>query len=381
LPSELFERLFVPIELLEGFSDGAWLQALLDVERALAAAEARAGLIPEDAAQAIAEACRAEQFDAPAIADAGRRPGNPVEPLVRALRDAVGGDAAEHVHHGATSQDILDTAAMLVSRAALGVILESLDRLCGECARLAAAHRSTPMIGRTLLQQALPTTFGLKAAGWLLGLLEARQALLRIRAERLAVQLGGAAGTLAGLEQQGPEVAGLLAQELGLAEPPAPWHTNRARIAELGSALGIAAGAAAKVGLDIGLLSQNEVGEVSEAEGGASSTMPHKRNPIGSVLAVACARQAQAQAGVLLGSLAQEHERAFGAWHAEWVGLTGALCYSGGAVDAAGRAVTGLEVHEDRMRANLEASGLGSDVGSAEALVDRALAAYAEAAG
>jgi len=189
----LFERLFVPIELLEGFSDGAWLQALLDVERALAAAEARAGLIPEDAAQAIAEACRAEQFDAPAIADAGRRPGNPVEPLVRALRDAVGGDAAEHVHHGATSQDILDTAAMLVSRAALGVILESLDRLCGECARLAAAHRSTPMIGRTLLQQALPTTFGLKAAGWLLGLLEARQALLRIRAERLAVQLGGAA--------------------------------------------------------------------------------------------------------------------------------------------------------------------------------------------
>jgi 3-carboxy-cis,cis-muconate cycloisomerase len=375
----MFERLFVPMELREGFSDTAWLQALLDVERALAAAEARVGLIPEDAAQAIAEACRAERFDAPAIADAGRGPGNPVEPLVRALREAVGGDAAEHVHHGATSQDILDTASMLVSRATLGVILESLDQLCSECARVAAAHRSTPMIGRTLLQQALPTTFGLKVAGWLLGLLEAREALLRIRAERLAVQLGGAAGTLAGLEQQGPEVAGLLAQELGLAEPPTPWHTNRVRIAELGTALGIAAGAAAKVGLDIGLLSQNEVGEVSEAEGGVSSTMPHKRNPIGSVLALACARQAQAQAGVLLGSLAQEHERAFGAWHAEWVGLTGALCYSGGAVDAARRAVTGLEVHEDRMRANLEASGLGSDVGSAEALVDRALAAYREA--
>ena len=367
------------MELLEGFSDGAWLQALLDVERALAAAQARAGLIPADAAEAIAEACRAERFDAPAIAAAGRGPGNPVEPLVRALREAVGGNAAEHVHHGATSQDILDTAAMLVSRAALGVILESLDQLCGECAHLAAAHRSTPMIARTLLQQAVPTTFGLKVAGWLLGLAESRQALLRIRAERLAVQLGGAAGTLAGLKQQGPEVAGLLAQELGLVEPPAPWHTNRARIAELGSALGIAAGAAAKVGLDIGLLSQNEVGEVSEAEGGSSSTMPHKRNPIGSVLAVACARQAQAQAGVLLGSLAQEHERAFGAWHAEWLGLTGALCYSGGAVDAAGRAVAGLDVHEDRMRANLEASGLGSDIGSAEALVDRALAAYAEA--
>jgi 3-carboxy-cis,cis-muconate cycloisomerase len=148
------------------------------------------------------------------------------------------------------------------------------------------------------------------------------------------------------------------------------------RIAELGSALGIAAGAAAKIGLDIGLLSQNEVGEVSEAEGGASSSMPHKRNPVASVLAVASARQAQAQASVLVGSLDQEHERAFGAWHAEWPALVGALAYSGGAVDAARRAVTGLEVHEDRMRANLEASGLGSDVGSAETLVDRALAAY-----
>jgi 3-carboxy-cis,cis-muconate cycloisomerase len=381
LPSELFERLFVSAELLEGFSDEAWLQAMLDVERALAAAEARVGLIPEEAARAIGEACRAERFEAAAIGDAARAPGNPVEPLVRALREEVGGDAAAHVHHAATSQDILDTAAMLVSKAALGVILDSLQALCEECARHAEAHRATPMIGRTLLQQALPTTFGLKVAGWLLGLLEARQVLLRIRAERLAVQLGGAAGTLAGLDGQGPEVARLLADELGLAEPAAPWHTNRVRIAELGSALGIAAGAAAKIGLDVGLLSQNEVGEVAEAEGGSSSAMPHKRNPVGCVLAVACARQAQAQAGVLLGSLAQEHERAFGAWHAEWTALTGALGYSGGAVEAARRAVTGLEVHEDRMRANLEASGLGSDVGSAEALVDRALAAYAEAAG
>ena len=370
----MFERLFVPEELREGFSDGAWLQAMLDVERALAAAEARAGLIPEDAARAIAEACRADRFDPAAIGEAARSPGNPVEPLVRAVREVVGGDAAQYVHHNATSQDILDTASMLVARRAVGMILESLEGLCGECARLAEAHRATPMIGRTLLQQALPTTFGLKSAGWLLGVLEARELLLRIREERLAVQLGGPAGTT------GSQLAKLLSEELGLAEPVAPWHTNRVRIAELGCALGIAAGAAAKIGLDIGLLSQNEVDEVSEAEGGASSAMPHKRNPIGSVLAVACARQAQAQAGVLLGSMVQEHERALGAWHAEWPALVGALSYAGGAADAALRAVTGLDVHQDRMRANLEASGLGSDVGSAEAHVDRALAAYREVA-
>ena len=370
MPSELFERLFVPAELLEGFSDGAWLQAMLDFERALAAAEARAGVIPEGAARAIGDACRAERFDAAAIADASRSPGNPVEPLVRALRDAVGGDAAEHVHRGATTQDVLDTATMLVSRTALGLILDSLDAVCGDCARLAEAHRATPMIGRTLLQQALPTTFGLKAAGWLLGLLEARDLLVHVRDERLAAQLGGPAGT------QDPELARLLAEELGLAEAVAPWHTNRVRIAELGSALATAAGAAAKVGLDIGLLSQNEVGEVSEAERGVSSAMPHKGNPIASVLAVACARQAQAQAAPLFGSLTQEHERAFGAWHAEWPALIAALGYTGGAVDAARRAVSGLQVHEDRMRANLDASALGSDVGSAEALVDRALAAY-----
>ena len=360
----------MPAPLREALSDEAWLQALLDVERALAAVNGRVGVIPEEAARAIGEACRADRFDPAAIADEGRAPGNPVEPLVRALREAVGGDAAEHVHRGATSQDILDTAAMLVSREALGAILASLDDVAAACAGLVEAHRSTPMVARTLLQQAAPTTFGLKAAGWLLGVLAARTDLGFVRDERLAVQLGGPAGTL------DPGPAGLLAQELGLQEPVAPWHTNRTRVAELGAALGIAAGAAAKVGLDIGLLSQNEIGEVAEAEGGASSAMPHKRNPVGSLLAVACARQAQAQVAVLAGSLVQEHERAFGAWHAEWPALVGALAYAGGAVNGARRAVEGLEVHADRMRENLKASGLGTDVGSAEALVDRALREY-----
>jgi 3-carboxy-cis,cis-muconate cycloisomerase len=255
----------------------------------------------------------------------------------------------------------------------VGAIIASLDAVTAACAGLAEAHRSTPMIGRTLLQQAAPTTFGLKAAGWLLGVLSARMDLGFARQECLAVQLGGPVGTL------DPELAKLLAEELGLAAPVVPWHTNRVRIAELGAALGITAGAAAKIGLDIGLLSQNEVGEVAEAEGGASSAMPHKSNSIGSLLAVACARQTQAQTAVLAGSLVQEHERAFGAWHAEWPALVGALGYTGGAVEGARRALDGLEVHEDRMRANLEASGLGGELGSAQALVDAALAQYREA--
>jgi 3-carboxy-cis,cis-muconate cycloisomerase len=371
----MFDRIFVPAPVREALSDEAWLQAMLDVESALAAAEARAGVIPAEAARAIADACNAERFDAAEIGDAGRAPGNPVEPLVRALREAVG-DAADHVHRGATSQDVLDTAAMLVSRRALDLILETLAGVAEETARLAEAHRASPMAGRTLLQQAVPTTFGLKAAGWLGGVLEATRGLRRIREERLAVQFGGAAGTLTALGDAGPEVARLLAEELGLRES-VPWHTNRVRIAELGAALGVAAGAAAKVGLDVTLMSQTEVGEVAEAEGGRSSAMPHKRNSIGSVLAVACARQVNGHVSVLLAAMPQEHERAAGAWHAEWPALSGALAYTAGAADGARRALAGLEVDPGRMRANLEpATDPTEDVRSAEQLVDRALSAY-----
>jgi 3-carboxy-cis,cis-muconate cycloisomerase len=353
----MFERIFVPAEFSDAVSDRAWLQAMLDVERALAAAEARANVIPADAAEAIAAACSAGRFDPVELAEQGRAPGNPVEPLVHALTGAVEGEAAGYVHWGATSQDILDTAAMLVARNALDLLLAALAEVAGECARLAAAHRSTPMAGRTLLQQAVPTTFGLKAAGWLLGVLEARRGVARIREERLAVQLGGAAGTLAALGEAGPEVVRLLAEELDLREPIAPWHTNRVRVAELGASLAIAAGAVAKIGLDVALLGQTEVGEAVESGGGASSTMPQKQNPVGSALAVACARQVQAHAAVLLAALPQEHERALGAWHSEWPALSGALAFAGGAADAARRALRGLEVHEERMRANLERTG------------------------
>jgi 3-carboxy-cis,cis-muconate cycloisomerase len=415
----VFDRIFVSEELLDAVSDRAWLQALLDAERALAAAEARAGVIPADAADAIAVACHADRFDPAELAERARRAGNPVEPLVHALTEAVEDDAARYVHWGATSQDILDTAAMLVSRVALDLILERLVGVATQCARLADAHRSTPMAGRTLLQQAVPTTFGLKAAGWLIGVLDARRALVRAR-ETLAVQLGGAAGTLAPLGEHGLEVAGFFAEELALQEPVAPWHTNRVRVAELAAALAVAAGVVAKIGLDLALMSQAEVGEVAEAEGGASSTMPQKRNPVGSALAIACARHVNAHASTLIAALPQEHERAVGAWHSEWPALTAALAFTGGAAEAALRALDGLEVDAERMRANIELSGdavmaeqasfllaerLGrreayelvaraagsgrplaeeldldleptSYLGSAEAFVDRALAAY-----
>jgi 3-carboxy-cis,cis-muconate cycloisomerase len=352
-----FSAIFVSQELREAVSDRAWLQGMLDAERALARAGAAVGLVPHMAATKISEACRAELFDAARLAEDGRRVGNPAEPLVRELRAAVGDEAADFVHLGATSQDIVDTAAMLVSHRTVGHVLTELDRLADGCAGLARAHRSTPMTARTLLQQAVPTTFGLKSAGWLVAVTDARRRLAAVRDKRLAVQLGGAAGTLAAMGDRALEVVHLFAQELDLAEPPLPWHANRQRVAELGAALGIAAGAAAKIGGDLVLLAQNEVAEVAESSGGGSSTMPQKRNPVRSTLAVACARLATAHAAVLLGDLAHEHERGVGGWHAEWEALSGALAFAGGAIEAAADAVTGLEVDDERMRVNLEASG------------------------
>ena len=352
-----FAAILVPDELIEAVSDGAWLAALLEAERALATAGAAAGAIPASAAEAIAGRCRPELFDPARLAEAGRSAANPVEPLVRELADAVGGDAAAYVHRGATSQDIMDSAAMLVSRRALRIARVSLDAATARCAELAREHRSTPMAARTLLQQAVPTTFGLKCAGWLVALLDARASLERIERERLAAQLGGAGGTLAALGDRGTEVARLFAGELGLAEPGLPWHADRQRIAELGSALATAAGAAAKIAGDVVLLSQTEVAEVRESAGGASSTMPQKRNPAASVRAVACARQARGHAAVLLAATEGEHERAAGAWQSEWAALSGALACAGGALANIAEALAGLQVDPARMRDNLDLTG------------------------
>ena len=357
MPSDgLFDSLFVPGPLRAAIGDEAWLQAMLDAERALAAAGARAGIVPPEAAAAIAEACRAERFSPERIGEEGRLVANPAEPLVRALRGEVGEQHGRHVHRGATSQDIVDTAATLVSRAALDLILADVNALSAGCARLAREHRRTLLPARTLLQQALPTTLALKAAGWLVGVLEARRLLVHVRRERLAPQLGGAAGTLASLGEHGGAVAAAFAQELGLPEPVLPWHANRVRVAELAAALDIAAGAAAKIALDVVLLAQTEVGEASERAGegrGASSTMPHKRNPAGATVALACARHAHASASLLVGGLAQEHERAVGAWQAEWVALTRTLGAAGGGIASTREVVEGLELRPGRMRSNI----------------------------
>jgi 3-carboxy-cis,cis-muconate cycloisomerase len=386
-----FGPLFVPEPLRKAVADEAWLEAMLEVERALANAEAAAGVVPADAAAAIAEACVPGLFDIDALSEEGHSPGNPVEPLVRALRTQVGGDAARWVHFGATSQDVLDSAAMLVARKALRSIREQVDGVAAACARLAEAYRDTPMAGRTLLQQAVPTTFGLKAAGWLDGVVEARASLTAVV---LPAQLGGAAGTLAPLGEQGVEVLRLFAEELELAEPTVPWHAQRAPIRRLAGALAGTAAASAKIGLDVVLLAQTELGEVSEGSGGASSTMPNKRNPVQAVLARACARGVRAQVAVLV---AGEHEleRAAGAWQAEWGALSEALALTGGASAAIRECLDGLEVHTDRMRANMTPdllaerdafleSGVISRadddyLGSATAFVDRALARYRSA--
>jgi 3-carboxy-cis,cis-muconate cycloisomerase len=374
----LLAAIAAPPELREATSDRAWLEALLAAEKALATAEAMAGVIPPAAAAAIAEQCDPESFDFDELARAGRSGGNLVQPLVQALRTRVGDDASAYVHWGATSQDVMDTAAMLVARRGLRLVVAELERVSAACAALAEAHRSTPMAARTLLQQAVPTTFGLKAAGWLGGVSEATHGVVRVLSERLAVQLGGAAGTLASLGDDGTEVVTLFAAQLELPEPDLPWQTNRVRFAEIGAALAIAAGAVAKVALDVALLSQTEVREGAERAAGGSSAMPQKQNPTASTLALACARHATADAAVLIAALPQEHERAVGAWHSEWDALVNVLAYAGGAAACVAEVVEGLDVDVERMAANLRLTD-GAIVSERLALVLAARLGRAEA--
>ncbi len=355
------DRLFAPIfstdEVLAATGDAAWLRALLDAEAALAGAEADCGVIPGPAAETIAAACpRAGRFDPAALGRAARRDGNPVIPLVAALRAAVPRSAASWVHWGATSQDMLDTAAMLVAGRALAPIDTALGRTAEGCAGLARAHADLVMAGRTLLQQALPISFGLKAAGWLAGVDDARSDL-RLARSRLAVQLGGAAGTLAALGGAGPAVLRAFARRLDLSEPVLPWHTARQRVSGLAGALGTVAGTAAKICTDVVLLAQNEIGEVTEAAFGGSSALPHKRNPAAAVSVLAACRRALALVPVLQAALVAEHERAVGGWQAEWESLSQLLALAGGAAAGVAQVVAGLEIRPAAMAANLAASG------------------------
>lgn len=357
--SELFGPTVSTDALLAATGDQAWLAALLEAEAALAGAEAEAGIVPADAAAAITAACGADRFDVAAIGREARGGGNPVIPLVAALRRAVGDEHGRWVHWGATSQDVMDTAAMLVASRATALIARHLADLGDGCAALADRYRDTPMVGRTLLQPALPITFGLKAAGWLSGVDDAADGLEQARSA-LAVQLGGAAGTLASLGDHGPGVVERFAARLGLGAPRLPWHTARQRTAALAGSLGVVAGTAAKISGDVGLLAQAEIGEAREpaAPGrGGSSTLPQKRNPVGAAAVDAAARRALALVPVLQAGLVAEHERPVGAWQAEWEPLAELLALAGGATARTAETVTGLEVDTDAMAANLAATG------------------------
>ena len=357
-PSGLFSGLFARGPVAAQVSDQALLQAMVDVELALVRALVRAGVAPVEAERDLDAVADAGALDLAALGRSTAEKGTPVPALVGALRDRLGDSpAATVLHSGATSQDIVDTAIMLVARRALEPLLSDLAGASELCAGLAAAHRSSLQAGRTLLQQAVPLTFGLKAAGWMTALDESWGELDRVRTRELAVQLGGAVGTLSSLGKHGLEVASSLAAQLELVEPQVPWHTIRVRPARLASALGIALGAMAKVARDAVLLAQTEVDELSEGGGdgrGGSSTMPHKRNPVGAVAVLACAERGPGLVATILGAMVQEHERAAGAWQAEWEPLLELLRLTGSAAAALRDVLAGLKVHADRMRANLD---------------------------
>ncbi|WP_426566162.1 lyase family protein [Angustibacter sp. McL0619] len=336
--------------------DRALLRAMLDVEAALTGAVADCGLAPTSAAAAVAAACAdPSRLDLGDLAAGTLRAGNPVVPLMRALEAAVEPAARAWVHPGATSQDVLDTAlVLLVARASRPLV--GAARAAGVAtARLADAHRDTVCVGRTLGQQASPTVFGLTAAGWL-GQLDTALARWLLVADRLPAQLGGAVGTRAFYGTDGEAVAARFAQRLGLSAGP-PWHTDRQPVLDIAAGLGALVAACGKVATDVLLLAQTEVGEVAEASGGGSSAMPHKQNPVASVLVVAAARRSPALVGSLFGSAVHEQQRATGAWHAEWEPLLDLVRLAVGTCRRTADLLEGLEVFGDRMAAHLDDGG------------------------
>jgi 3-carboxy-cis,cis-muconate cycloisomerase len=352
----LIDYLATTDALSEVFSDRAVLQAMLDFEAALAAAEARLGIIPQRAADVIRAVARAERFDAEAIAREGRSHATASIPLVRALTVYVtekDPDSARFVHWGATSQDVADTALVLLLKRAEPILARDHERLETAVRKLSDRHANTVMLGRTLLQPAPPITFGLKAAGWAAALASGWGRVRQSFAESHVIQFGGASGTLAALGDRGLDVAQALAGELDLDTPPAPWHTNPDRLSALVAACGIYTGTLGKIAGDIALLMQDEVGEASEP-GGGSSAMPHKRNPAGCAVAIAAAARVPGLVAAFLTGMAQEHERGAGGWQAEWPTLAATVQSTGAALASLADAVGGLDIYPERMRQNIE---------------------------
>jgi 3-carboxy-cis,cis-muconate cycloisomerase len=359
----LFGPLFSSAAMRAVVDDKARLQRMLDVEAALARAEAGAGVIPAKAAEPIAQACKAERFDLAKIAEDAVTAGNVAIPLVKMLTAEVAKkdkEAAGYVHWGATSQDIIDTALVLELRDAIDALVADLDRAIHFFTDKAKQHRQTPTVARTWMQQALPMPFGLKLAGYAAALFRAQERLMGLLDSAMVLQFGGAAGTLAALGDKGLDVTERLGKELRLHVPPAPWHSHRDRLAEVASALATLATTCGKIARDISLLMQTEVGEAfepAEAGRGGSSSMPHKRNPTAAAAALACATMAPQLAATIFAAQVQEHERALGGWQAEWPTFPALLLVTSGALGAIVDIAKGLEVDSDKMRANLDATG------------------------
>jgi 3-carboxy-cis,cis-muconate cycloisomerase len=356
----LYHELFCYEELERLFSDESCVKSLLRFEAALALAEGHTGVIPQGAAQKIAERCAAETFDLAAITHEAARAGNIAIPLTKMLTEAVARqnkDAARFVHWGATSQDAIDTAFLLQLRDAIALVEKDLARLTVTLKVLASSHRTTVVVARTWMQQALPTTFGFIVAGWLDAILRHRRRLAEIRPRVLSLQFGGAVGTLAALRGNGPKVARALAGELQLTLPLVPWHAHRDRMAEIATFFGMFAGTLGKIARDISLHAQTEVGELYEPAGqgrGGSSTMPHKRNPVTCATVMAACTRVPGLVSAILSAMPQEEQRGLGGWHSEWETLPQIVRLSGGALHHLAEMLPGLEVDAKRMWQNLE---------------------------
>ncbi len=358
--SDLYDRMFRDARVLGCFSAVAHVQAMLDVEAALAEAVAEVGLIPATAATTIRAVAKAEHFDLEILRDESVKSGNLAIPLVEQLTNLVAStdpNAACFVHWGATSQDIIDTSLVLQLRASLPIVIQHLDRGVAAALQHARRHIDTPMPGRTWLQHATPITFGLKAAGWADALDRVRTNLRTALQAASVLQFGGAAGTAAALGTSGPNVARAMGTRLSLAVPDLPWHAHRDRLAHVSVALGLVAGTLGKVGRDLGALAQTEVGEAHEGRGGGSSTMPNKRNPRGAAVALAASIRIPGLVSTVLAAMPQEHERGLGGWQAEWETIPEIVQLTAGSSRAIAEALEALVVDPERMAANLLLSG------------------------
>lgn len=378
MPSLIQERSVGTPEMIQVFSDEALVRAALAFEAALAEATAAEGLISTGEAESIEEACRALP-DIVELAESSAHAGSMAIALIAGLRERIAATdprAAQTLHMGATSQDVLDTALMLQTKSAVALVERDLHPMLGCLALLAERHAGTPMLGRTLLQSARPITFGLKVSQWLVGLHSAAKRLRREATGALTLQLGGPVGTRAGLAGKGPAIAARMAAALGLADPQLPWHTRRDGIAGTAAALGILNGTVAKIARDVSLMAQNELSETLEPRmpgRGGSSSMPHKRNPTGCQIALSAQIRAPGLVSSMLSAMPHEHERALGGWQAEAPVLAELFLLTHGSIVAMANAIEGLEVQTTVMQSNLAAAQVGQDSGEAIALVTLAL--------